>query len=826
MKRLLIALLIIPTLLLAQDKQKETTEKTKVDAWSGATKKNKQEVKFTGYISGKVKDTDNKKALEFATVSLTHKKTNKLIEGTITDNKGRFLFEGINVGEYIIGISFIGFENKQIEVKTSKSKPDFKDNNITLNQNSKLLGEINIEEEKAIYETRIDKIIYNAEHDLNDSENDATDVLRKAPLLSVDLDGNVSLRGSKNIKFLVNGKQSSFFSSDVATALQMIPADQIKSVEVITSPGAKYDGEGDAGIVNIITKRKVIDGYKSTVSSAFGSRVNRQNANLSLGKGRFGLSARGGANYSWPREGFATSKRESWDPLSPEEINTLIDSSNTFSQWIGYRGSVNMFYDINAYNSIMSDIRIGGRNSFSNDKTTSIYNLDVTNTYLETNGKNTNVEWSTDYIKTFADNEEKELSISFQLGGSLGDDNIINYNGEDEKGELKYNTYNDEKEIEYTFQADYTHPFLEENKLEVGTKLINRTREIVSTTISEFSNFRSPHDIFNYNQQVLSTYISTDWQLGNDIGLKAGIRHEYTSITGDWKSKEELAFENAYGNILPSLTIAKEFSQAESLKLSYNNRISRPGIKHVNPNSLRTNNFSITEGNPNLSPASTQQLEMGYNNFGKKYQGSYSIYAKRTIDIIESYTKIIDTITTNIFENIGSSTTYGFNYYGSLRFDKANIRAGFNLYQYTGSGNIDNKEISLTSNLLYSYNFGGTYDLGKKWKVEGWGFFRSPSQTIQGTSTSFSMMSFGVKKDFTNKRGSLGFHIVEPFSKNKIFVTDIKGDNFTQYSERHLAFRSIGISFKYTFGKLNFKASSKKSNIKNDDVSEGENTDY
>jgi len=234
MKRLLIALLIIPTLLLAQDKQKETTEKTKVDAWSGATKKNKQEVKFTGYISGKVKDTDNKKALEFATVSLTHKKTNKLIEGTITDNKGRFLFEGINVGEYIIGISFIGFENKQIEVKTSKSKPDFKDNNITLNQNSKLLGEINIEEEKAIYETRIDKIIYNAEHDLNDSENDATDVLRKAPLLSVDLDGNVSLRGSKNIKFLVNGKQSSFFSSDVATALQMIPADQIKSVEVIT----------------------------------------------------------------------------------------------------------------------------------------------------------------------------------------------------------------------------------------------------------------------------------------------------------------------------------------------------------------------------------------------------------------------------------------------------------------------------------------------------------------------------------------------------------------------------------------------------------------
>ena len=259
MRKLLISFLIFPCFLLAQEKQKETTEKTKVDAWSGASEKYKKEVKFTGYLSGKVKDNDNKKVLEYATVSLTHKKTNKLIEGTITDSKGRFVFENINVGEYIIGISFIGFENKQIEVRTSKSKPDFKDNNITLNQNSKLLGEINIEEEKAIYETRIDKIIYNAENDLNDSENDATDVLRKAPLLSVDLDGNVSLRGSQNIKFLVNGKQSSFFSSDVSTALQMIPADQIKSIEVITSPGAKYDGEGDAGIVNIITKKTIKD---------------------------------------------------------------------------------------------------------------------------------------------------------------------------------------------------------------------------------------------------------------------------------------------------------------------------------------------------------------------------------------------------------------------------------------------------------------------------------------------------------------------------------------------------------------------------------------
>lgn len=823
MKRLLLITLILPFFIYSQERGRGGGDGN----YKGFGKdKSKDYIK--GTISGKIIDSKTGEPLEYASISLTNIRWGKIVEGTISDNKGKFFMNKIRSGKYRISMSFIGYEPQEIDFELTKRKPDVNIADILLVYNSKMLSEVKITEQHPIFENKIDKIVYNAENDMNEGLNDATDVLRKAPLLTVDLEGEVSLRGSKNIKFLVNGKASSFFTSDIATALQMIPADEIKSVEIITSPGAKYDGEGDAGIVNIITKRKVIDGYKSTLNSAFGTRMNRQNANLSLGKGRFGLSARGGGHWSWPRIGDSNSKREDWDLETPEDINTLIDSSNTFSQWKMYRGSINMFYDVNAYNSFMSDIRISGRSSFSNDSTIYYPSGEIPyDYYREMNGKKTNIEWSTDYIKTFADNEDKELSVSFQIGGSLGDDNITY----DEDGIRQYSTDNDEKEIEYTLQLDYTHPFLEENKLEVGAKLINRDREIVNTTTSDFD-FRSPQDIFNCNQQVLSGYISSDWNLANDIGLKAGVRYEKTIFSGDWENSSPLdntksPFEKSYGNILPSITLAKEFSQTESLKLSYNNRISRPGIKHVNPGILRQSAYSNTEGNPDLLPANTHQIEMGYNNFGKKYQGSYSVYAKHTIDIIESYTRIDTTgISTNKFENIGSSTTYGFSYFGSLRFDKLNIRSGFNLYQYTGSGDIDGKEVSLTSNLLYSYNFGGTYDLGKKWKVEGWGFFRSPSQTIQGTSTSFSMMSFGIKKDFKNKRGSLGMHIVEPFNKYKVFTTDVSGESFTLHSERNLEFRSIGISFKYTFGKLNFKASSKQSNIKNDDVSEQENADY
>ena len=156
---------------------------------------------IVGKISGKIKSVDDKSNLEFASVSLFRSDNKDLIEGTITDSKGRFNFKNIITGDYILKISFIGFESKEIIFSTNKLDPNFQDNNIYLNTDSKLLEEINIKDEKAIYETRIDKIVYNAENDLNDAENDATDVLRKAPLLSVDLEGNVSLRGSKNIKF-------------------------------------------------------------------------------------------------------------------------------------------------------------------------------------------------------------------------------------------------------------------------------------------------------------------------------------------------------------------------------------------------------------------------------------------------------------------------------------------------------------------------------------------------------------------------------------------------------------------------------------------------
>jgi len=815
---------------------------------------------IVGKISGKVKSINDKSNLEFASVSLFKSNNKDLVEGTITDSKGRFIFKSIVTGNYILKISFIGFESKEIILSTNKFEPNFQNNNIYLNTDSKLLEEINIKDEKAIYETRIDKIVYNAENDLNDAENDATDVLRKAPLLSVDLEGNVSLRGSKNIKFLVNGKASSFFSSDVSTALQMIPADQIKKVEVITSPGAKYEGEGDAGIVNIITKKTIIDGYNATLNTMIGSKVTRNGFSLNLGKGKFGLSSRANFYGSWPgRIGKNTYTRYDWENIIDNDtinLNQLFQNGKTENYYQGYRGSLNAYYDFNDYNSINSSLSFGGRTSPSKKENSVNYinstvdSLSYLSDYLsDKTDRSLNIEWTTDYTKKFKDNDERELSFAIQLGGDINDGNTII---DENINSILRSTYNqnDEKVIEETFQVDYSHPLgksksidknsndsrknnfsnkakgkkwrgkkSNSNKIELGVKIINRDREMVYS--NQLNNIYKSSEKFDYNQHVISSYISTEISMKKGFGLKTGVRYENTQSSGNWKNNSESPFKNNYGNLLPSFVISKSFSPMRSIKFSYNQRIRRPSVRNINTNENFDDSRNFTVGNPQLKPTRSEQYEFTLNSFGKILQGSTQLYYKHSNDVIESF---LDTIqngsSISTYKNIGETRQLGISFFGSMRLNKLTLRGSFDLYNYSG------KDISLgyeewtESVVLYSYYFGGSYNLGKNWKAETFGFFRSPTQTIQGTSTSFSMISFGINKAFKNKRGSIGIRIIEPFNKNKIFETDLSGEFFSQSSITTTPFRSFGISFKYTFGKLNFKDSKKKTNINNDDISE------
>ncbi|HEV8513389.1 MAG TPA: TonB-dependent receptor, partial [Cyclobacteriaceae bacterium] len=239
-----------------------------------------------GKITGIVQDSTNNQGVEFATVALLDPNTQKPINGEVCDDKGKFTLSKIPSGNYIVSVSFIGYATKNIKVQLTDKRNEVDLGNVKLSPATKLLKAVEIVGQKPLIEEKVDRTIYNAENDATSKGGDATDVLRRVPLLTVDMDGNVSLRGSQNIKVLINNKPSTITASSVADALKQIPADQIKTVEVITSPSAKYDAEGSSGIINIITKKNAMDGLTLNINSSAGFRGSNLGLNGGYRKGK------------------------------------------------------------------------------------------------------------------------------------------------------------------------------------------------------------------------------------------------------------------------------------------------------------------------------------------------------------------------------------------------------------------------------------------------------------------------------------------------------------------------------------------------------------
>ena len=240
-----------------------------------------------GQISGKVLDTSTQEPVPYATIALFLQGSDKPINGTVGDDKGEFKIKGIAAGSYKLTISFIGYEtleHNDIEITDKGENIDL--GTLKLGTATKQLDEVVVQGQRSLIEEKVDRTIYNAENDQTTKGGDATDVLRRVPLLSVDLDGNVTLRGSQNIKVLIDNKPSTITANSVGDALKQIPADQIKSVEVITSPSAKYDAEGTGGIINIITKKNNLQGAALNINSGFGLRGSNLGLNANLRRGK------------------------------------------------------------------------------------------------------------------------------------------------------------------------------------------------------------------------------------------------------------------------------------------------------------------------------------------------------------------------------------------------------------------------------------------------------------------------------------------------------------------------------------------------------------
>ncbi|AYQ31037.1 TonB-dependent receptor domain-containing protein [Runella sp. SP2] len=813
--------------------------------------------KGNGRISGIVVDSASGKPVEYATVAIFDSKSGKPIDGTVTDVKGAFLLKSVPDGDFKFVVSFIGYKNAEIAKLTiGKGKKEQNLGNVNLPPDVRTLTEVTVKGEKALIEDKVDRLVYNAERDISNAGGDAGDVLRKVPMLSVDLDGNVSMRGSQNIRVLINGKPSTIVANSVADALKMIPSDQIKTIEVITSPSAKYDAEGSAGIINIITKKNNLQGITGSVDMAGGNRSSNLFGNINLRTKKLGVGLNAGGRMMYPPTGgYIDISRQL---ANGEVVRTRQENDG---QQLGGFGNVQLSldYSIDAKNSLTFSARNSRRafNLENNQQSYSFINSVKTPTFgNEINTKNlgNNLDLNLDYTRKF-EKEGKEFSVLAQFSQNQGDNSYTRdlYQGLS-VGEITYRESNPNKSKtqERTIQIDYQDPLSQYVQIETGAKMILRHIESdfrfnydsTGTGVLKANPLRT--NVFSYDQNVYSGYLSFLFQTKNKWGFKPGLRYEYTQLAAKYQDAPETDLPD-FGSLIPSLTVSKSLKGGKTIRFSYNRRIQRPSIQFLNPNVSQSDPFNISFGNPNLNPEYTNNFEVNLSTFFKTTTLNFSAYTRMTDNSIETVryrggqelfnqltlaqgvstgTVVVNNnslLTT--FQNIGSNRAYGVNVFAMVKPARG----------LTINGNFDVRYIMLNSPALgisnqnWTFNLFGQvqYQLGKDWSAQLFGFGRAREIQLQGTQGGFMGYSFNILKEFKKKQASLGFgaenFLQNAFKQRTNLSSSTPGNIFTQEQVNYMYNRGFRITFRKRFGKMSFDGNffQRKKSVNNDDTKQG-----
>lgn len=763
-----------------------------------------QKPKVLGRISALILDSVTKQPIDYASIALKNAKTNKSVNGGVTDDKGKVVLQNVAPDTYTMAIGFLGYKTKVISVTTTPERPDFNAGTIYIATVGSNLKEVAIVGQKAMIENKVDKLVYNAEADITNGGGDATDVMRKVPMLSVDINGNVQLRGS-SVRVLINGKPSGTMANSVADALKMIPAEQIKSVEVITSPSAKYDAEGSGGIINIITKKDNAAGTSGSVTASAGTRSNNGAFNFNVKTGRLAVTTSLGVNHAYPQN----SRVDNFNSSVVNGVSNTI-TQNGFSKWsrVGYNGSVGLDYDLNAYNNFSTNVKF---NSFSNGGPGS---SDINaNEVLSRNIRDMdmsfkNMDWSADYRKT-SKRVGEEFSVSAQLSTGRNSSDFSNqFIGITVPSSFTILGSNTGKNNEYTLQSDYVYPFSKTATFETGVKGI--ARKITS-------DYDQSAQDFDYDQNVAAAYGVMGFKLTKKITAKAGLRAEYTKISG--LAGNTLNFDNDYFNLFPSAILSQSLSAMSTIKLSYNRRVQRPSLFYLNPFRNESDVFNPMEGNPKLSPELTDNIEFGYSTYIKGSVINASVFYKSTQDVIERTIRPIEdgkSLTT--YTNVGTSPSYGFNVFGSYNpKPKWTLMSNFGLNTYE----VNNSENNINTGTQVNYNFflRSAYGFAGGWSTELWGVVNSPKRTFQGKTDMMYFYGGAVKKEILNKKATIGLNMLNPFNRDLNIKTVNTTAASVQSTDIYYPLRSFGINFSYKFGKLKF---TQKKSVKNDDLKKEE----
>ena len=769
-------------------------------------------------ISGKVIDALSKQPLEYATIVIKNTETQK-ISGGITDAKGIFSVK-TPAGFYEISVEFISFKSKKYPKQNITKDLDL--GTITLSEDSKSLDEVVIIAEKTTVDIRLDKKVFNIGKDLSIRGGNASDVLGNVPSVQVDVEGTVSLRGNENVTILIDGRPSALVGLNGAEALRQIPAEAIEKVEVITSPSARYDAEGTAGILNIILRKNKLTGFNGSLQLDLGYPERLGTAfNANWRTKKWNLFTNTGFRYN-ETPGNALSESNF---LSSNAQNALVVEQRNFGR-LG-RSIFTSFgaeYYLSQNSSIIGNIVFNGGNdddvnTNDIDRFDANGNINEATFRTEAEGEDENrLQYTLDYVNTF-DGKGKKLSINLQYSTEMEDilNNITEIDTQSNILNDLEQVIEEQNEDRALLQIDYVHPVGENIQYEAGYR--GNYRDIFNSFyLAERQVFPDGplvpdaglNNSFNYEEFVNAAYFQYG-QKFNKISFLGGLRYEYTT-TEIVQQTSTTSSKRNYGNLFPTVNLGYEFRDGENMTIGYNRRIRRPRGRNLNPFPSRSSEANIYTGNVNLNPVITDAFDIGYLKRWDKFTLSTSLYYNISNDNWEriqedtgDVTDNGDPITRRFPINLSTQERLGLEFTLNYRpFKIWNINSDFNLFRVTTDGDYTNP----TTNVTQSFDFENTaffIRLNQKITLPGKTDlqintnYRGPSQNAQTKSQGVFSMNIAASKDLFNEKASISLNFSDVFnSRISRITTNIPGflDQYSEFQWREPQFR---VSFVYRF---------------------------
>ncbi len=770
-------------------------------------------------ISGTVIDTD-KKPVSYVNIAVYNQTDSKLVTGTVTNDNGIFSLS-VDPGKYEIRITFISYKDKIIEnVSITDKSLDL--GRISIEETTSVLSEVVVEGEKAEMKLELDKRVFNVGSDPTNLTKNAADILDNIPSVSVDVEGNVSLRGSESVRILVDGRPSGLVGISSTAALRQMQGDMIERVEVVTNPSAKYEAEGSAGIINIVLKKDKKKGLNGSFTTNVGDPTQLGlSGNINYRTGKFNVFGNYGLGYR-TRPGGGSSYQTYY--LSDTTYTTFTDNERERS---GLSNSFRIGSDF--YLSDKDIITGSGLIRISDEENdTWIKYRDVSEDGIlvrETDRHDNEVEddrnneYRLSYKRIFP-GKDHELIIDMQYreGNETEESKIEESFSISDAPYLFQRSLNKEGDKSLVAQADYTHAFSNDKKLELGYR--GAFREITSDHVVEEQNdqgeWESLPDFTNnflYEENVQALYMTYQNKMKN-WGYQLGLRTENTNVetfqemTGESNDRQYLDF-------FPSVFLSYELNKENTLQASYTRRISRPRFWYLNPFFSYSNPRFIRTGNPDVNPEYTDSYEMGYLlNLEKVsfYGGGFYRYTTGRIQRV-SYIDNIEGDTTAItFSkpfNVGKENAYGVE--TNFTFDPwpwYSINGNANFYKSVIEGSYNEEEISRNT-------YGMRFQLSNKVKfgkfdlqLRGW--YRAPEKTTQGRRNGMVNVDFGGNWQVLKGKGTLTLNVRDLFNTMS-FKGVTKGLDFYSESESHWHSRSVSLSFTYLLNR-NSKARNGRDN--------------